>query len=90
MVGTPVLGYPAGAAAELLAAGIVEVCYSVQQMADLAADILREGGRGELFSLEAQAARLSRLLHGAREQDAQPTQPPAGVHPRRARAPSVP
>lgn len=70
MLGTPVLGYPAGATAELLRSGIGEICYGMQDMADRAVEVLQKGSRRpevaaaarENFSIEAQAARLELLL----------------------------
>jgi glycosyltransferase involved in cell wall biosynthesis len=70
MVGTPVLGYPAGATREVLGTGIGRVCFGVNELAvgiqDAAAGAfsrrkVAELAR-ELFSVEAQAARMRHLL----------------------------
>ncbi len=71
MLGTPVLGYPAGATKELLETGIGTVCHGRDDMAkrlvETAAGALHDRARvhgiaKELFSVEAQAARVAHII----------------------------
>ncbi len=70
MVGTPVLGFPVGATREIIEAGVGEICYGVNHMAQIAQKaVLGEIDRGvigtkarEIFTPAVQATNLKNIF----------------------------